>query len=115
MDTSEPQVEEAKSRVEEARLEAAAGRSIPPELAAALIGEIYTLRARIRQGSAAEQAFIDEIQRMNALVRNLAEYVETIADAMSDSLQSDEITSELKKRVIDLILRSSKSIRQTTD
>lgn len=88
-----------------------AGADVTQELAAELVAEVESLRDQLSLSTTFEQAYVDEIQRMNVLVQELAEYVETIADAMADSLGSDEIPAQLKRQVVRLILQSSKAMR----
>lgn len=100
-----------ESRLEEARRLLAAGSDVPPELVAALVDEIGALREQIALTATFEQGYIDEIQRMNFLVKELADYVETIADAVSDSLGNEEITAQLRRHVVKLILESTQAVR----
>lgn len=100
-----------ESRLEEARALIAAGSDVPPEIVSALVAEIDALRDQLALSGTFEQGYIDEIQRMNLLVKELAEYVDTIADAVSDSLGSEEITAQLRRHVVKLILESTQAVR----
>jgi hypothetical protein len=103
-----PPLQSARDR---ARALLDAGADVPQELVVALVSEIDSLRDQLSLSSTFEQGYIDEIQRMNALVQELAEYVETIADAVSDSLGSEEITAQLRRQVVRLILQSAQAMR----
>jgi len=48
---------------------------------------------------------------MNSRVQELSDYVEKVADAVADSLGSDEITAQLRRQVVKLILQSSHAMR----
>ncbi|MFA6955703.1 MAG: hypothetical protein WC538_07515 [Thermoanaerobaculia bacterium] len=88
-----------------------AGVDVPRELVVELLAEIDSLRDQLSLSTTFEQGYVDEIQRMNILVQELADYVETIADAVADSLGSDEITAQLRRQVVKLILQSSHAMR----
>ncbi len=88
-----------------------AGADVPRELVKALAAEVDSLRDQLALSGTFEQGYVNEIQRMNALVLELADYVETIADAVSDSLGSDEITAQLRRQVVKLILQSTQAMR----
>ncbi|MGK2857109.1 MAG: hypothetical protein ACSLFQ_07875 [Thermoanaerobaculia bacterium] len=110
METQTPNQVRA-SRLEEARALLAAGSDVPPELIADLVAEIDALRDQLSLSGTFEQGYINEIQRMNLLVKELADYVDTIADAVSDSLGTDEVTAQLKRHVVKLILESTQAVR----
>lgn len=110
MATQDPD-QSPESRLEEARALIAAGSDVPPELVSALVAEIDALRDQLALSGNFEQGYIDEIQRMNLLVKELADYVETIADAVSDSLGNEEITAQLRRHVVKLILESTQAVR----
>lgn len=110
METDTPN-QTSQSRLEEARALIAAGENVPRSLVVALIEEIDALRDQLLLSATFEQSYIDEIQRMNLLVKELADYVETIADAVSDSLGSDEVMAQLRRHVVKLILESSQAVR----
>jgi hypothetical protein len=88
-----------------------AGGDVPRELIVELLSEIDSLRDQLSLSTTFEQGYVDEIQRMNILVQELADYVETVADAVADSLGSDEITAQLRRQVVKLILQSSHAMR----
>lgn len=96
---------------DEARAILAAGGDVPRAHVADLVAEVDSLRDQLTLSATFEQGYVDEIQRMNALVLELAEYVETVADAVSDSLGSDEITGQLRRQVVKLILQSAQAMR----
>ena len=110
MDSQSP-TQTGESRVEEVRALLAAGAEVPRELVFALMAEIDALRDQLSLSGTFEQGYINEIQRMNLLVKELADYVETIGDAVSDSLGTDEITAQLRRHVVKLILESTQAVR----
>jgi len=87
------------------------GADVPRELVAELVAEVDSLRDQLSLSTTFEQGYVDEIQRMNILVQELSDYVETVADAVADSLGSDEITAQLRRQVVKLILQSSHAMR----
>lgn len=102
-----------EARLDEARRFLATGQPIPPELGLALLDEIEALRDKVIHAETMENSYIEEIQRMNNLVNDLASYVETMGDAVSDSLGTNGIAAELRRRVVEMILRSSKSVKES--
>lgn len=100
-----------ESPSDEARTLIDAHADIPRELVVRLVAEIDMLRDQLSLSATFEQGYVDEIQRMNVLVQELSDYVETVADAVADSLGSDEITAQLRRQVVKLILQSTHAMR----
>jgi hypothetical protein len=99
--TDEELLDEIKTRVSR-------GTTIPPELVASLLA---MMQQRVETAAARESAFVDEIQRLNGLIRELFEYVDTIAETIEDSFGSNEVASQVKQRAVKMIIESVQRLR----
>ena len=85
---------------------------LPKQVGIELLEEIRDLGERIELMKRFEQGYVDEIQRLNSLLGDLVAFVETISDTVSDVLGKSEVSDDLRKQVVDMILISARHMRK---
>jgi|GEM_PF-3390984 len=81
-------------------------------VATSLLGEIRRLHQKVREAERLEAAYVDEIHRLNELVRDLIEYVESVAEIAQDDSRGDDVSSDIKRRAVNLIITSVRNLRE---
>ena len=78
----------------------------------ALIESHRQMREQHRMILNLEAGYIDEIQGLNGLVKELLDYVDAIADVVADTLDSSDVPNDIKKRAVAIIIESVKHLKQ---
>ena len=95
-------------------LEAGAQRdgALPSAILKELFAEVREQREKYQVSEQLQGAYIEEIHRLNGLVRELIEYVESVAEIAQDGHEANDVSSDIKRRAMNLIITSVRSLRE---
>ncbi|HVT04435.1 MAG TPA: hypothetical protein VHL58_13790 [Thermoanaerobaculia bacterium] len=95
-------------------LEAGAQRdgALPSAILKELFAEVREQQEKYRVSEQLQGAYIEEIHRLNDLVRELIEYVESVAEIAQDGQEANDVSTDIKRRAMNLIITSVRSLRE---
>lgn len=100
-------------KLEKIRSTLRSARKLREEEASLLLEEIDRLRQESAAGQGRETIYLEEIDRLNSLLWQLVEYVDTIADVVGDTEVTDDSTpADIKRKAVNLIIQSVREMKK---
>lgn len=101
------------NKLEKIRSTLRSARKLREEEASLLLEEIDRLRKESAASQGRETIYLEEIDRLNSLLWQLVEYVDTIADVVGDTEVPDDSTpADIKRKAVNLIIRSVREMKK---
>ncbi|HXI14251.1 MAG TPA: hypothetical protein VNM92_16655 [Thermoanaerobaculia bacterium] len=89
------------------------GADLSRDEMSALVRELEEAHRNLSLLEKKEESYLGEIQRLNSVVAQLIEYIETIADIAGDASAAAVTSDEIKRRAIEMIIRSVNQVKET--
>lgn len=101
-----------EERLSELESASTRGAGITSDVLLELIAEIREQQEKNKAGEKLQGAYVDEIHRLNDLVGELIEYVESVAEIAQDGPEPNDVSTDIKRRAVNMIITSVRGLRK---